>query len=91
MGFDGLTAAILGQVHPVGVFIVAIFFAGVRQGAQVGLQFTTNIPRELGGGIIALMILFVAADKLFRGRIEWAIARWERWRGSRAATAEEKA
>jgi general nucleoside transport system permease protein len=89
MGFDGLTAAILGQVHPVGVFIVAIFFAGVRQGAQVGLQFTTNIPRELGGGIIALMILFVAADKLFRGRIEWVIAWWERWRGPKAAAVEE--
>jgi simple sugar transport system permease protein len=90
MGFDGLTAAILGQVHPLGVFIVAIFFAGVRQGAQVGLQFATNIPRELGGGIIALMILFVAADKLFRDRIEWAGGLWKRWRSPKAAAREEK-
>lgn len=91
MGFDGLTAAILGQVHPVGVFIVGIFFAGVRQGAQVGLQFSTNIPRELGGGIIALMILFVAADRLFRDRIEWGGALWKRWRGRSTVAAEENA
>jgi ABC-type uncharacterized transport system permease subunit len=89
MGFDGLTAAILGQVHPVGTVIVAIFFAGVRQGAQVGLQFATNIPRELGGGIIALMILFVAADKLFRDRIDRVGALWRRLRGERTTGVEE--
>ncbi len=69
LGWDGITAAILGQVHPLGVFIVSIFFAGVRQGAQVGLQFALKIPRELGGTIIALMILFVAAPKLYRNGI----------------------
>ncbi len=70
LGWDGITAAILGQVHPLGVFIVAIFFAGVRQGAQVGLQFALKIPRELGGMVIALMILFVAAPKLYRNGID---------------------
>ncbi len=89
MGFDGLTAAILGRVHPVGTVIVAIFFAGVRQGAQIGLQFAVKIPRELGGGIIALMILFVAADKLFRGRIDQVGALWRRWRGQQATAGEE--
>lgn len=66
LGSDGLTAAVLGQVHPLGAFVAAIFFAGLRQGAQVGLQFAVHIPRELGGGIIALIILFVAADKPLR-------------------------
>lgn len=78
LGFDGLTAAILAQVHPVGTAAVAIFFAGLRQGAQVGLQFSSQVPRELGGGIIALMILFVAADRLFRanlGRFTGALRR----------------
>lgn len=87
LGFDGLTAAILGQVHPVGAVIVAIFFAGVRQGAQVGLQFAVKIPRELGGGIIALMILFVAADRLYRNNIDRISAWWNRLRG-RAAVKE---
>jgi simple sugar transport system permease protein len=69
LGFDGLTAAILGQVHPIGAVLAAIFFAGLRQGAQVGLQIFAHIPRELGGGIIALMILFVAADQLYRANL----------------------
>jgi simple sugar transport system permease protein len=81
VGFDGVTAAILGAVNPIGTFIVAIFFAGVRQGAQVGLQFAFNIPRELGGGIIALMILFVAADKLFKDRLDDLADWWNKRRG----------
>lgn len=81
VGFDGVTAAILGAVNPIGTFIVAIFFAGVRQGAQVGLQFAFSIPRELGGGIIALMILFVAADKLFRDRLDDLADWWNKKRG----------
>jgi general nucleoside transport system permease protein len=70
LGFDGLTAAILGQVHPLGALAVAILFAGLRNGAQLGLQFSMRIPRELGGGIIALMILFVAAPQLYRPLID---------------------
>jgi len=80
LGFDGLTAAILGQVHPIGTTAVAIFFAGLRQGAQVGLQFTSRVPRELGGGIIALMILFVAADQIYRANLGRLAALWNRLR-----------
>jgi simple sugar transport system permease protein len=65
LGFDGVLVAILGQAHPIGVFLVAMWFAGIRLGSQIGLQITTNIPRELGGGILALIILFVSARSLF--------------------------
>jgi simple sugar transport system permease protein len=85
LGFDGLTAAILGQVHPIGTVLVAIFFAGLRQGAQVGLQLSVHIPRELGGGVIALMILFVAADQLYRNNLDRLGAFWRRLRGREAA------
>ena len=44
LGFDGLSVAILGQVHPIGVFIVGILIAGVRLGAQLGLQIQMGIP-----------------------------------------------
>lgn len=75
LGFDGLTSAILGQVHPFGVFIVSILFSGLKLGAQLGLQLNLNIPRELGGTIIGFMILFVAAGKLYQENItrarEW--------------------
>jgi simple sugar transport system permease protein len=79
LGFDGLTAAILGQIHPFGVFIVAILFSGLKLGAQIGLQLELNIPRELGGTIIGFIILFVAAGKFYEERIarlrEWSARR----------------
>jgi general nucleoside transport system permease protein len=75
LGFDGLTTAILGQIHPIGVFIVAILFSGLKLGAQLGLQLQLGIPRELGGTIIGFIILFVAAGKLYQDNIvrarEW--------------------
>ncbi len=86
LGFDGLMVAILGLLHPLGVVLVAIFFAGVRLGAQIGLQSAVNIPRELGGGIIALMILFVAASDLYRG----FITRGQAWLSQRLARRPEK-
>lgn len=70
LGFDGLSVAILGQVHPLGVVIVAILFAGLRLGAQLGLQLQVGIPRELGGTIIGLIILFVAAGKFYEENAE---------------------
>ena len=69
LGFDGLSVSILGQTHPFGVLIVAILIAGIRLGAQLGLQIQLGIPRELGGTIIALVILFVAAGKFFENNI----------------------
>jgi simple sugar transport system permease protein len=70
LGFDGLSVAILGQSHPLGVFIVSILFAGLRLGAQLGLQLSFGIPRELGGSVIAIMILFVAAGRFYTDIIE---------------------
>ncbi len=85
LGFDGLSVAILGQVHPFGVVLVAILFGGVRLGAQLGLQINMGIPRELGGTIIALMILFVAAEKLYRDNIAGLRDRIDRLRGRKTA------
>lgn len=75
IGFNGLTAAILGQVHPLGVFIVSILFAGVKLGAELGLQLKLGIPRELGGTIIGFIILFVAARQFYENNIE-RINKW---------------
>jgi simple sugar transport system permease protein len=84
LGFDGLSVAILGQVHPIGVAIVAILFAGVRLGAQLGLQLEAQIPRELGGTVIGLMILFVAMRQFYEGNIDWVRKRFGRSRAQPA-------
>jgi simple sugar transport system permease protein len=57
--------------------IVAFILAGIRQGAQIGLQISLQIPRELGGVLIALIILFVAAQNIYRPVLEKLINRIE--------------
>jgi simple sugar transport system permease protein len=70
LGFDGLSVAMLGGSHPFGVMLVAILLAGIRQGAQLGLQINLKIPRELGGVLIALIIFFVATENVYKPVVE---------------------
>jgi ABC-type uncharacterized transport system permease subunit len=70
LGFDGVSVAILGQIHPLGVVIVSFLIAGLRIGAQLGLQIQAHIPRELGGVIIGLIVLFVACRNMYVGWID---------------------
>lgn len=88
LGFDGLSVAILGQSHPLGVFIVSILFAGLRLGAQLGLQLSLGIPRELGGGVIAFMILFVAAGQFYIELINWVRKLLDRWKKPKTGLGE---
>jgi general nucleoside transport system permease protein len=87
LGFNGLTAAILGQTHPLGVFIVSILFAGLNLGAQLGLQLRLGIPRELGGTIIGFIILFIAARKFYEANIE-RVGKWFRRKFNRKPKGE---
>jgi general nucleoside transport system permease protein len=70
-GFDGVLVAILARESIPGIILVAGFFAGLDQGA-INLQFG-DLPRQLGGIIIAFIILFNAMEDWFRkifGRIQ---------------------
>lgn len=58
--FDGLIIAITGRLHPFGVLFFAFLIGGLRNGAITGLQIRSGIPREMGGAIIALVLLFSA-------------------------------
>jgi ABC-type uncharacterized transport system permease subunit len=64
-GFDGVAVALLGGAHPLGVPIAAVILAGLRLGATNGLQLKAQIPRELGGAMIAMMILLVSANQIY--------------------------
>jgi general nucleoside transport system permease protein len=61
--FDGLIVAFVGNLHPVGVLILSLLLGGLRSGAIVGLQFRSGIPRELGGALIAILLIFAAMQK----------------------------
>ena len=73
LGFDGLSVAMLGMSNPIGVVIVSFLLAGIRQGAQLGLQLSLQIPRELGGVLIAMVIFFVALGNVYRPVVETAV------------------
>ena len=60
--FDGLIIAFAGQLHPAGVVLFALLLGGLRLGSLVGLQMLSGIPRELGGALIAFMLIFVATS-----------------------------
>jgi simple sugar transport system permease protein len=64
-GFDGVAVALLGGAHPLLVPVAAVILAGLRLGATNGLQLKAQIPRELGGAMIAMMILLVSAQQIY--------------------------
>ena len=61
--FDGLIIAFAGHLHPAGVVLFAVLLGGLRLGSLVGLQMLSGIPRELGGALIAFMLIFVATSR----------------------------
>jgi ABC-type uncharacterized transport system permease subunit len=75
--FDGLIVALLGQTHPLGVFFASVFLGGVRLGSLNGLQLEAGIPVELGGAMIAIMVIFMCADRLYRPALQRLRLWWE--------------
>jgi simple sugar transport system permease protein len=67
LGFDGVLVAILARESIPAILVVAVFFAGLNQGAT-NLQFA-DLPRELGSLIIAFIILFSSMEDFFRSSI----------------------
>lgn len=61
--FDGLIVAFAGHLHPAGVVLLSFLLGGLRAGSIVGLQIRSGIPRELGGALIAFMLIFVATNR----------------------------
>ncbi|MBI5669266.1 MAG: ABC transporter permease [Chloroflexi bacterium] len=67
IGFDGVMVAILARESIPAIIVVAMFFAGLQQGAT-NLQFG-DLPRQLGSIIIAFIILFSSMETFFRNLI----------------------
>jgi ABC-type uncharacterized transport system permease subunit len=72
-GFTGIAVALLGRNHPVGVLIAALFFGALIRGGLFVDIFTEKVSKDLVLILQALVILFVAAEAVFRrpvGRTE---------------------
>jgi ABC-type uncharacterized transport system permease subunit len=64
--YDGLIVAFAGGLHPAGVVFFSVLLGGLRLGSLIGLQIRSGIPRELGGALIALLLLFIATNRFYR-------------------------
>ena len=65
-GFTGIAVALLGRNHPVGVLLAALFFGALTRGGLFVDIFTERVSKDLVLVLQALIILFVAAEALFR-------------------------
>ena len=65
-GFTGIAVALLGRNHPVGVIAAAFLFAVLQRGGVPVDAFTQRVSKDIVLILQALVILFVAAETLFR-------------------------
>lgn len=66
-GFTGIAVALLGRNHPVGVLLSALLFGMLLRGGIFVDAFTDNVSKDLVEVLQAVVILFVAAEAVFRG------------------------
>jgi simple sugar transport system permease protein len=59
-GFDGIPVALIGQLHPFGAVLSAIFFGAMRAGSNK-MQVITSVPVAVVYIIQALAIMFAVA------------------------------
>ena len=59
-GFDGVSMALIGQLHPLATMLVAVFFAALRVGSTT-MQAATGVPTSVSDIIQALVIVFAVA------------------------------
>ncbi len=65
LGFEGITIALLGKTHPVGVILASILVGAMKAGASQ-MQFSAGVDKAIIDVILALILFFVAADVLIR-------------------------
>jgi ABC-type uncharacterized transport system permease subunit len=73
-GFTGIAVALLGRNHPVGVIISALLFAILQRGGIPVDAFTTHVTKDIVQVLQGTIILFVAAEAMFRGPFaQWGL------------------
>lgn len=65
LGFEGITIALLGRAHPLGVIAAALLIGAMKAGASQ-MQFSANVAKEIIDVIQAMILFFVAADMVVR-------------------------
>ncbi len=66
-GFTGIAVALLGRNHPVGVILASLLFGALLRGGLFVDIFTEHVSKDLVMVLQGIIILFVAAEAMFRG------------------------
>jgi simple sugar transport system permease protein len=64
-GFIGIVAALLGKLHPAGVVIASILYAGMGVGADA-MQRRAGLPSSVIFVVQSLIVLFILASDILR-------------------------
>ncbi|HIE25530.1 MAG TPA: ABC transporter permease [Anaerolineales bacterium] len=64
-GFNGIVAALFGQLHPIGTIPASIFFGALLVGANK-MQRAVQIPSALIGALNGLVVIFVVSSEKWR-------------------------
>jgi len=78
-GFNGIVAALFGQLHPLGAIPASFLLGALLSGAQK-MQRVVQVPSALIGTLNGLIVLFVVGSEVIRRRLS-----------ARAELTEEKA
>ena len=65
IGFDGITVALLGRAHPVGILFSALLLGAMRAGAPL-MQIQADVPVEIIDVIQGVILIFLVAELLVR-------------------------
>jgi simple sugar transport system permease protein len=65
IGWDGITVALLGQGHPVGIMLSALLLGAMQAGAGL-MAIQADVPAEIIDVIQGLILLFLAAEVVIR-------------------------
>jgi simple sugar transport system permease protein len=66
-GFNGIVAALFGQLHPIGSIPASFFFGALLVGAN-SLQRATQVPGALIIALNGLVVVFVVSSDIWRRR-----------------------
>ena len=66
-GFNGIVAALFGQLHPIITIPASILFGGLLVGAN-SMQRVVQVPSALITGLNGLVVVFVVSSEYFRKR-----------------------
>lgn len=66
-GFNGIVAALFGQLHPIGTIPAAILFGALLVGANK-LQRVVQVPSAMVTALNGLVVIFVVSSEIWRKR-----------------------